>query len=302
MTNKHFNSILLFISILFICIIFFHGSTAAQPNLEWVKTTVGESQNIGYSVAVDKDSNVYVAGLICGYVDFDPGPGVVPQLTESYANMFISKYNSTGNLVWVKSTKASGGISIALDDSCNLYMSGSFFGTVDLDPGPGVYNVSNSNYGNIYICKWDSSGDFVWANQLGIATNISSFRPGKLILDDYGNSYLTGIAGSLFVAKFDTAGIQSFLYNWPFYPSFTGYTMDLDYTGNIVITGRLDSYYRDFDLGPGVSILDPNDGRIFIMKLTASGDFIWSKNFGGLVETNTSFSLATDSINNIYVA
>src|SRR5688572_29576896 len=49
------------------------------------------------------------------------------------------------------------------DSDGSVYMLGSFQGTIDLDPGPGIANYSTTSLGStMYILKLDSSGNFKW--------------------------------------------------------------------------------------------------------------------------------------------
>lgn len=312
MTNKHFFSIQHFISILFFCLILLQGSTSAQPNLEWVKTSAGKSDNSGNAVAVDKDGNVYVAGSISGNVDFDPGPGVNPFIAPTPNCMFVSKYDVAGNLIWVKSIKAKEVKSIYVDDSCNVYTTGSFYGTVDFDPDSGVHTQTISGIVSIYICKWDSSGAYVWANKVVNGLSGGSYgsdNVSSLIVDNSGNAYLSGtISQCIFIAKFGNSGTLNFLYQFGTAnggsSSFQKYPLSFDNAGNLVMAGKFSSNIIDINPTGGTYNLDPVNGRFFILKLTPAGFFKWGKNFGSTStnnNSNNSFAVSTDSSNNIYL-
>jgi len=50
----------------------------------------------------------------------------------------------------------------------NVYITGFFYGTVDFDPGPGVYNLSTiGNNADIFISCLNASGNFLWAKSVG---------------------------------------------------------------------------------------------------------------------------------------
>lgn len=58
--------------------------------------------------------------------------------------------------------------SIGLDKSGNVYTTGSFEGTADFDPDSNrVFNMTTFGEPDVFICKLDSSGNFVWAKQFG---------------------------------------------------------------------------------------------------------------------------------------
>ena len=62
------------------------------------------------------------------------------------------------------------GWGVAVDDSGNVYTTGEFQGTVDFDPGAGVFNLTSAGGDDIFVSKLDSAGNFVWAQQLGRAS------------------------------------------------------------------------------------------------------------------------------------
>src|SRR6266446_6408803 len=96
-------------------------------------------------------------------------------------------------LEWAKqigSTYDDWGNSITIDAEGNVYTTGKFQGTVDFDPGVGVFNITSAggNY-NMFISKLDSSGNFVWVKQFGgdgYAEGLS------ITTDGTGNIYITG--------------------------------------------------------------------------------------------------------------
>ena len=62
---------------------------------------------------------------------------------------------------------------MAVDKLGNVYTTGYFGGTVDFDPGPGVYNLTRPYAGyedfgfnhDMFVCKLDAAGNFIWANK-----------------------------------------------------------------------------------------------------------------------------------------
>lgn len=75
----------------------------------------------------------------------------------------------------------------AIDASGNVYSTGLFTGTVDFDPGPGVFNLTPPGGDDIFISALDSKGKFLWAKQIG---NLGF---------DHGIFIKTGSSGDLFI-------------------------------------------------------------------------------------------------------
>src|ERR1043166_5476367 len=96
--------------------------------------------------------------------------------------------------VWAKtftgpSTAYAEGLSIALDKNENVYTTGYFEGTLDFDPGPGIYNLT-ANTMSIFISKSDASGNFSWVKMIGS----NGQEQGKgIAVDPAGDILVTGI-------------------------------------------------------------------------------------------------------------
>jgi hypothetical protein len=122
----------------------------------------GAGTDWGFSIAVDSSGNVYTTGYFQGTVDFDPGAGTSNLTSAGGADVFVSKLDSSGALVWAKSfggASADRGQSIAVDSSGNVYTIGYFAGTVDFDPGTGTSNLTSAGSGDVFVLKLTSSGE-----------------------------------------------------------------------------------------------------------------------------------------------
>ena len=81
----------------------------------------------GQSVTVDSSGNVYTTGKFKGTVDFDPGAETTNLTSNGNFDVFVSKLDSSGNLVWAKSfggTNEDQSESVAVDSSGNVYTTG----------------------------------------------------------------------------------------------------------------------------------------------------------------------------------
>ena len=50
--------------------------------------------------------------------------------------------------------------SVAVDSLGNVYATGAFTGTVDFDPGPGIFNLIAAGETDIFVLKLDAAGNF----------------------------------------------------------------------------------------------------------------------------------------------
>ncbi|MBI5962998.1 MAG: SBBP repeat-containing protein [Chloroflexi bacterium] len=162
-------------------------------NFVWAKSMGGADYDDGYSIALDSNDNIYAMGGFSGTADFDPGPGIFNLTSAGYEDIFISKLDADGNLLWAKSiggTDYDYGGTIALDSGNNIYMTGDYSGTVDFDSGTGITNlVSVGGSTDIFVSKSDSSGNFVWAKSMGGTWVDSGF---SIAVDLSGSIYTTG--------------------------------------------------------------------------------------------------------------
>lgn len=79
--------------------------------------------------------------------------------------------------------------SITVDGSGNVLTTGVFKGTVDFDPGSGVFNLTAVGNYDVFVQKLDATGNFLWAIKVGGG----GLDIGKAIaVDATGNSYITG--------------------------------------------------------------------------------------------------------------
>lgn len=91
----------------------------------------------------------------------------------------ISLFSNSQDLQYVWSSKigdsnnsniAANAHEVFIDRHNNKFIRGSFSGTQDFDPGPGVYqmtSISNNSGSTVYVVKLDSLNNFVWANSFG---------------------------------------------------------------------------------------------------------------------------------------
>src|SRR5687768_2963338 len=80
---------------------------------------------------------------------------------------------------------------MAVDADGNVIIVGIFEGSTDLDPGPGVYNVTTSvaQQWNTFIQKLDSNGNFLWG---GTLASPDRNAPMCVQTDANGNIYILG--------------------------------------------------------------------------------------------------------------
>ncbi|MDP1725779.1 MAG: SBBP repeat-containing protein [Bacteroidota bacterium] len=237
----------------------------------WAKKLGGTGDDGGNSIHIDAWGNIYTTGYFQYTGDFDPGTGLVSLIAEGDYDIFISKLDPAGNFKWAKQI---GGIAfdeggeLTSDASGNLYVCGNYNGTVDLDPGAGVFNLNNDlNFG--FTLKLDSSGNFAWAKSIGngcialdASRNVyvtSSFQ-GTADFDPGTGTYNLTSSGSddIYIAKLDASGNIVWATHMGGTLSDWGRDIAVDASGNVYTLG----WFND------IANLDPRAG---IFNLTSKG-------------------------------
>lgn len=282
----------------FLGVLFAAPVTWAQ-DLAWAKRLGGATYEDGSGVAVDAAGNVFTVGSFSTTADFDPGPGVYNLTSPSSTDVFISKLDAGGNFVWAKRLGGTGqqiGQGIAVDTTGNVYTVGQFAHTIDCDPGPGSYILTPAGDSDVFISKLDNDGNFVWARQLGGASEDLAYG---VAVDADGNVYTVGyFSATAFVSKHDSAG--NFV--WSKQVSGTnavrGRGITLDGAGNVYTVGQ---FYgtADFDPGPGIYNLTSEGGNAaFVWKLDSDGDFVWVRQVEG--PDDSGYGITHDAAGDIY--
>ena len=286
----------------------------ATGNVLWAKSVGGISDEQATSVAVDASGNTYMAGLFTSTTLVFGSTTLTDSGTGYSSDIFLSKYDSNGNVIWAKSaggTSDDKTLSVAVDVSGNSYVTG-WFSSSTLNFG----STSLANTGNyeMFLAKYDASGNVLWAKKpVGSGTDygnsiavdvsgnsyVSGFFQGNTIT--FGSTILTNAGGGgtdIFLAKYNTTG------NLLWAKSAGGIGHDyassvaVDTTGNCYVAG----FFMDAAIPFGSTIL-PHVGAsdIFIAKYDTTGNVLWAKSAGG-TGSDWGSSVAVDVFGNSYVS
>jgi tRNA A-37 threonylcarbamoyl transferase component Bud32 len=272
-------------------------------NLQWVVQAGGTNSDYGNGITVDKDGYVYITGVFSGTATFH-----TTNITSyGYHDIFIAKYDNNGQFQWV--VHAGGGSTrdgIAASNDGYIYLTGSFRETATFSGLDNSITENITAYGgeDVFIAKYDTSGNFYWVNHAGGQNGYDS-----------GNSIAVGNDGSIFIVgtfsgqvKFGSKNYISFSNNgrndiylakysssgnfqWlvqtggPYQVSgsATGVTVD-DY-GNIYVSGCFGGSTTFGTIsGAGIAVvaygLEGTDD-IFVCKYDPTGKIVWVTNAGG---------------------
>ncbi len=170
-------------------LLLFFVFNAQSQDFTWAKSISANSTTYGLNMIEDSDANIITIGRYSGLLDYEQGNTYQYIKAPNTDAIFISKYDSLGQIIWVKTLPrlqldgysnyyyTSGenvSKSIAVDANNNIYVVGCYTGTTDFDPSVSTAYLSTpSNVSYTFLLKLNELGQFVWVKQFDFTTNIA---------------------------------------------------------------------------------------------------------------------------------
>lgn len=223
----------------------------------WATTAGGSGNDYARCIATDGSGNTYVGGRF-------ESPSITfgsTTLTNTGTgpDLFVVKIDAGGNATWSVSNGGTGAVDvrgIAVDATNDVHISGSFetaaltFGSTTLtNAGPGEEDI--------YVAKYDASGNVIWAKSAGGANDD---RVRAMALSTTGTSFITGYylspaitfgtttltnsqagEGDLYVATYDIAGNVAWAVSVGSTGGEVGHGITVDAAGNSYMAGYFNS-------------------------------------------------------------
>jgi hypothetical protein len=149
------------------------------------------------STVVDSNGNVYVLGNATGNMG--------NELNQGSQGVYLSMYDSAGNLEWNQLVSGSGsasGYSMALNPKGGVVVSGST--DSNLTTG-GIDNGNNDSF----VAAYDSSGNQSWLTQI---PTLNANQANAVTVDAQGNVYVGGqVTGSIGAGQTSSGGTNAYL-------------------------------------------------------------------------------------------
>jgi hypothetical protein len=271
-------------------------------NYQWVRAFGGSEMDYISDISISA-ANIYICGYFESTADFDPSGGTQNITSAGGIDSFFCKYDTSGNYLWVKvvgGTSSDLANNICTDSTGNIFLAGYYSDTVDMDPGTGVDLRASNGVNDCFISRFDSAGNFLWANTFGgyYSDYVNAFivsTSGELYLGgnfrdtvDFdpgpGEYYLASCSANpdAYLSKFDSDGDFVWAKVWggvDMNDVVTGIEIGVD--SNIYVTGLFRST-ADFDPGTGVfNITSKGVDDIYLSRFTSSGDFVKAYAWGG---------------------
>ncbi len=263
----------------------------------WAESLGGIGIDYAGGISSDHNGNIFLTGDLH-----------ITSFQYSSSKIFIAKYDSSGNNSWLRTEVNFGfshfGNSIKTDAEGNSYVTGSFFNTLKFTASDSV--EAGNIESNIFIVKFDTSGNYLWGQKAGAGSGYCGSR--AIDIDEAGNSYITGYyRGTISFGKLNTTGTSGFGYDvfiakcgadgnfvWVNKSIGAGNStcISVDNFGNIFVCGN---FVQPIQFGLS-SLTTAGNNDIFITELNPSGGFIWATSCGGI--QNDFLSGATDASSN----
>ncbi len=269
----------------------------------------GQYSDVASGIAADASGHIVIAGYFDSSVTF--GSTYLANVS-SYPNIFVAKYDTSGNVIWAKCSSGPGGgyltAKIAVDASGNTYVTGNCgsgptsFGSVTITP------ISGSN--EMFMLKFNSSGTALWAVKAGDTCIVV---PYDVVTDAAGDISVTGGFGctttfgtvavtnsstsggdNIFLAKYNSSGTVIWAKSMGGANNDDAHGLTTDASANIYLTGMISSPSVAFGATTLVNI------GIFVAKYSASGNPIWAKG-GASLNSAAGISIARDVVGNLCV-
>lgn len=284
---------------------------------QWATYYGGSGNDLAYSCATDKFSNVYLAGSTESLSNIASN-GHQNTYAGGENDAFLAKFNSNGERQWGSYYGGNGrdlSYSCATDVSNRIYLAGSTNSVADIAFGGYQDAFAGGEYGDAFLVGFDTDGIRQWATYYGGSNSDAGI---SCATDASGNIYLTGGTSSnsgiasggfqntygggndAFLVKFNMNGVRQWATYYGANGDDFGWFCATDLSDNIYIGGSTrsesDIASGGFQNSYGGGMLD-----VYVVKFDGSGTRSWATYYGGS-EADHGVSCTTDFLGNVYIA
>ncbi|MBC7696668.1 MAG: SBBP repeat-containing protein [Burkholderiales bacterium] len=293
-------------------------------NVLWAKSASGyAASKAATAIDVDSNGNLYITGYYGGYtITFG---SITLTNVSGYSDFFIAKYDNMGNVLWANGFGGHSyeySQSIKVDINNDILVTGTFYSPSIVFGNDSIVNPNIGCFGDIFIAKFSSAGNYIWAKQAG---GYGADQGNAITTDPNGNIYLTGYTRSStpcmfdtisltpstgsgykenFIAKYSSSGEAIWAKNFGTSLQDEGKSICTDINGNVYITGSFYYYNSNgymMNLDNNNSIINRGGKDSYLIKYDSLGNILWSKGVGG-INYDEGNSVRCDVSGNIYLA
>jgi hypothetical protein len=285
----------------------------------WSNRVGGTFSEYANALALNAEGQVYMTGCFEGASDFDPSDNDVVLNTNAIQTLFVAHYDAESSAYgyafgvgYRYDASISKIKSVQMDAEQNVYIAGYFEGAVNFNPLGQKVLTSAGRWSDVFLAKYDSSGQFIWLRQMG---GVSKEVCNDMALDAQGNIYLTGYfegkanfnrAGNstleaigdkdIFLVKYAKDGSYQWAKAYGNIGRDEGQSLEVDQDGNILLTGIFEK-----ELNFGTASVQGSQ-KMFLAKFNAQGQASWAKAYDGQSSLDVGAALCLDQEGNIYLS
>lgn len=290
-----------------------------KGNVLWAKNEGSAGLESGLNIRVDNNNNIIVSGYTQN-PSITIGGSVILNSSLSCGStcksLFIAKYSTSGAVLWAKLQDIGRGTygDMNVDKDGNVLLTSSYTDSVSFS--------GTKFYGNddIFIQKYEAAtGNLLWTKRSkSNGSNSYDAISTAIDYDNNGNIYMTGYFDkanisfgttmllntstlsykNIFLVKFDVNGNELWAKSYAGNFNDASYSMDVDDSGNTLITGYFTSNAITF--GSTTFNNPTNRAQLFLAKINSSGQVTFAKEMG-TDQTEVGTQVRTDVAGNIFV-
>ena len=296
------------------------SSTFGQNyDLSWASQTTSDMHNDNRGM-VEFGDFIYVTGRVesTGTLTMTDNASI-PFTSNGSDDIFLSKINKNGSIVWTKTmggTSNEQAVAITVDQTGNPHILGFYSDSIDMNPNAGETNLISAGDRDVFVAKFDTDGNLVWAKSVGGAgvdqgEGITILSNGIAITGRFqgtfdadpsaSTAFLTSNGNNdIFIVKLDFNGDHVWSKNIGSNGGDIGWDLATTSNDRIVVTGVFKNTVA-FDGANAAAIFTSNGNNdVYVLCLDEAGNHLWSKAFGGISNDIGGF-VDTDASGNIYV-
>jgi hypothetical protein len=266
-------------------------------NILWAKSAGGTGTDQGVSITVDYSGNAYITGFsLSPTITF----GTTTLTNVGTTDVFIAAYSGiNGATLWAHNyggTQNADGGCVGYDNHGHIYLAG-YSNSPSITFGSTTLNDANTPSFDMFLVKYDSLGNIMWANNYAGANNVI---PSGITGDHLGNMYVTGYfygsyavftpdtvhnlaSNGLFLAKINPSGTTLWAQGshhgsgdgW-------GYSLAVDPANNVFLSGEFDFNQPGYLILQNDTLFPPpgETDPAFVAKFDPAGNLLCATLFG----------------------
>ncbi len=265
----------------------------------WGKTIGSLGYEDVVAIEMTPKDEFYLVGFYSGSLDFDPDTSSDIKTPTNSQEVFISKYDSSGNYLWTKTFGGRGFANVNDVHYANgyLYMCGQYSDSIDFDPDSIGIAMEYASTDDVFVLKLDSNANFEWVKTFGgpsldvgqkITTDLQGnvytageFR-GRVDFDPGSNSQFVGTSGAedVFIQRLNANGNFVWVNKYIGYNNERARALLFNPQDQSLLVGGTFNGTAYFSVTPILLRFSNGSNDAFIHKLDRQRRLLWFENFG----------------------